>query len=87
MKDPAKYFETLKAAQADADRTGADYGLEYNRYSGYRYFRLPAKTYRAGHELRCQVVTCSDLDRCLPGHGPCAIDRNPAATYHGGPRG
>ncbi len=33
-------------------------------------FTLPARQFRSCSELRCEVVSCSDLFRCPPGHGP-----------------
>jgi hypothetical protein len=80
-------YEDVKAeAQKLADATGFDVGLEANPYTGYSCFMLPQKTHRHGHELRCEVVHCTDLAKCRPGHGPLAVDPNPAPTYHGGPR-
>lgn len=76
----ALYFTTYEAAvqeaQERADCEGADWGLESNEYppgSGrkhYSVFRLPPRSQRFGHELRCEVRSPSDLKRCLPGHGP-----------------
>jgi len=67
-----QYAQARSEAQAAADRTGFDYGIEHNAlFKDYRVFMLPQKTNRRGHELRCEVVSCSDLAGCRPGHGPC----------------
>lgn len=64
-----KYDEVRAMAQARANETGFDHGVEKTSY-GYRYFLLPEKRNRFGHELRCEVVMCENLDCCQPGHGP-----------------
>lgn len=71
------YIEAKAAAQAAADADGFDRGLElmqlYKRRSEhdyYRVFMLPEKRNRYGFELRCEVVMCSDLNRCRQGRGP-----------------
>lgn len=65
-------YQKIRAeAQARANRTGVDHGVE--KLNGkFRYFMLPGKRFRTGHELRCEVVHPEDLSKCLPGHGPCA---------------
>ena len=69
--DRTSYREVRAAAQADADRDGFDRGVE-KLGSEYTYYILPQKQNRYGHELRCEVVMCSDLSRCARGHGPMA---------------
>ena len=75
FKDPA---EARAYAQREADADGMDRGLEklpdYPSGVRYRVFLLPGKHERAGHELRCEVVMCSDLRKCPPGYGPEAPD-------------
>jgi hypothetical protein len=65
------YSEVRAKAQAEADADGFDRGLE-KFYDGYSYRMLPEKRNRCGHELRCEVVMCSTLSKCQPGHGPMA---------------
>jgi hypothetical protein len=62
------YEEIARQAQSEADRTGADQGVE-KLGSEYRTFGLPQAKNRYGHELRCEVRHCTDLSRTLPGHG------------------
>lgn len=68
------YIEAHKLAQREADADGFDRGLEVLRVKGqpdnWHVFMLPARHHRQGHETRCEVVMCSDLARCRPGHGP-----------------
>jgi hypothetical protein len=60
-------------AQAKANEFGYDYGIEGNDlFRSWHVFMLPGKGSRFGHELRCEVVSCMQLDRCKPGHGPGA---------------
>lgn len=67
----AKYEACRAEAQALADSTGFDRGLEANDlFKSFRHFGLPNRENRTGHELRCEVVMCSDLSKCKPGHGP-----------------
>ena len=63
------YAEVKREAQTLADETGFDYGIDGASAFGYRLFMLPRKENRNGHELRCEVVWCSDLSRQQPGHG------------------
>jgi hypothetical protein len=63
------YDEAKKTARAKADEFGYDYGVAKNAF-GYSAFMLPQKRNRCGHELRCEVVSCTDLAKCQPGHGP-----------------
>ena len=68
-----KYKIARAKAQALADESGCDQGLEANDYAkDYLTCRLPRKENRYGYELRCEVVYPSDLSRCQPGHGPLA---------------
>lgn len=71
MKD---YAEARALAQAGADADGMDRGLEalpdYPSGINYHVFLLPDRRHRCGHELRCEVVMCSDLKKCRPHHGP-----------------
>jgi hypothetical protein len=63
-------YETAKAeAQAKADKTGFDYGVEADAL-GYRNFMLPRKENRYGFARRCEVVHCSVFSKIQPGHGP-----------------
>jgi hypothetical protein len=71
-----EYDEARAVAQREADADGMDRGLErmpdYTGRGGhvYRVFLLPGRHERCGHELRCEVVMCSDLRKCRPWHGP-----------------
>lgn len=57
-------------AQVMANNSGFDYGIEKNPIFGtYSAFMLPRKINRSGHELRCEIVTCSDINRMQTGHG------------------
>jgi hypothetical protein len=69
--DDTKYRLARDAAQALANASGYDYGLERNAF-GWSAFMLPMRKNRYGHELRCEVVHPERLDACKPGHGPCA---------------
>ena len=67
MKDD---YEKVRAkAQTSANETGFYYGIERNAF-GFTCFMLPRRENRCGHELRCEVVSCEDLKKCQPGHGP-----------------
>lgn len=65
-------YQTARAeAQAKANATGFDHGLERNDlFKSFRVFMLPRRENRCGHELRCEVVSPERLDACQPGHGP-----------------
>lgn len=66
-----EYQEARRQAQAIANQTGFDVGLERNELFGTWSWRmLPAAQYRAGHELRVEVVSCENLEKCQKGHGP-----------------
>lgn len=68
----AEQYKAVKTeAQAQADSTGRDFGIEWNSvFNYYRSFSLPQKKNRYGFELRCEVVYCTDLSKCAEGHGP-----------------
>lgn len=67
----ARYLEQRAEAQAKANLTGHDYGLCRNDvFRDFSVFMLPQRQHRFGHELTCEVVSCTDLSRCPPGHGP-----------------
>lgn len=67
----AKYIAARAAAQAEANADGFDRGLERNDlFKSFSYRMLPAKQFRCGHELRCEVVSCEILSKCQEGHGP-----------------
>jgi hypothetical protein len=71
MTKESNYLEVKKAAQALADETGFDVGIELNPdFMYYRSFLLPRKEHRCGFELYCEVVHCTDLTKCQVGHGP-----------------
>ncbi len=72
-----QYADARAEAQAKADETGFDYGLEWNDVFGqFHIFGLPQVQNRFGHELRCEVVYPTLLERCQPGHGPMARGLN-----------
>lgn len=57
-------------AQARANATGRDIGLEANAlFKTWNSFVLPAAQYRNGHELRCEVVHPERIADTKPGHG------------------
>jgi hypothetical protein len=79
----ALYAAARAEAQAIANTTGCDRGLEWNELMGYwRHFGLPNATNRTGHELRCEVVSCEVWERVQPGHGgkPENLDTRIAAA-------
>jgi len=80
-KDPSAWLQTdlgrsryqaaREEAQKKANSLGMDVGLEANHlFKEFSSFLLPAKQYRAGHELRCEVVHPEKLETTQPGHGP-----------------
>jgi hypothetical protein len=74
MKIDKDYMVVRDWAQAQADETGFDYGIEYNAsFFEFRAWMLPGRKFRSGHELRCEVVSCTTLSKCRSGHGPEAI--------------
>jgi len=67
----AVYTQRRAEAQARANKTGFDHGLEANElFKDYIVFVLPRRENRYGHELRCEVVSCENMTTCQPGHGP-----------------
>lgn len=70
--DHAAYLVVRAEAQRKADAYGFDYGIDRNAF-GFRCFMLPQRKNRYGHELNCEVVSCSDLSKCQHGHGPNAV--------------
>lgn len=65
------YQDAKNSTQSKADATGIDHGIEFNPiFKDYSVKMLPGKRFRRGWELRCEVVYCSDLSRCVKGHGP-----------------
>lgn len=59
-------------AQARANALGCDVGLEANDlFRTWHTFLLPARQYRQGHELRCEVVMPERIETTQPGHGAC----------------
>lgn len=63
-------YKSVRAeAQKQADELGFDFGVERDAF-GFRSFMLPRRENRYGHEVRCEVVSCSNLAKCQPGHGP-----------------
>jgi hypothetical protein len=66
----SKYCVAKAGAQKAADEDGFDRGLESNElFRSFRFFMLPQKQNRCGHELRCEVVMCSSDERMQKGHG------------------
>lgn len=59
-------------AQKIADETGYDLGISKDCFGEFSYFFLPRKENRFGRDLACEVVHPTNLDKCKPGHGPCA---------------
>lgn len=87
------YAECRAKAQAHADLTGTDVGIELLWNGGHpglvswSWFGLPQKHHRYGHETTCEVVHPTDVTRTQPGHGYAAT-RPPSPVgpdYHGGP--
>lgn len=67
----AAYVVKRAEAQALANQHGYDVGLQVNELFKYwSTHALPRRENRAGWELQCEVVSCENLDRCQPGHGP-----------------
>ncbi len=72
-KKDATYAAARAKAQAAANVTGIDHRLEWlGDLSGWAVSMLPEKYARYGFEASCEVVSCEDLSRCQPGHGPLA---------------
>lgn len=67
----AKYAILKAAAQARADATGYDVGIEvFDTTKTVHMFGLPQRWNRFGRDAVCEVVVCSDMSKCMPGHGP-----------------
>ena len=62
------YAEAKAIAQGAADDTGFDYYVEKDAF-GYHFGMLPQRKHRFGHELRAEVVSCTDYNKIQPGHG------------------
>jgi hypothetical protein len=70
----AAYIASRATAQGIANRTGFDIGIECNElFRTWNTWTLPMRKNRCGHELTCEVVSCENLDRCQPGHGPRGV--------------
>jgi hypothetical protein len=71
-KKDATYQAAREVAQKKANDYGFDFGLEWlgGGLAGWHTFMLPGKSFRQGHETRCEVVMCEDLSKRQPGHGP-----------------
>lgn len=63
------YKEAAADAQRRADETGRDHGISKDAFGGFGVFALPAKPFRFGRDLACEVRSCTSFDRMLPGHG------------------
>lgn len=68
-RDAEDYRVCRAMAQRLANEDGMDRGVERHAF-GWHRFLLPQRKYRQGHELSCEVVSCENLTRCAPGHGP-----------------
>lgn len=69
----AKYKAARAEAQAAADATGFDHGIERNDLMRcFSVMMLPKRENRYGYETRVEVVSPSRLADCRPGHGPLA---------------
>ena len=67
----AFYLGARALMQAAANADGFDRGIEANDVMRiWTTFMLPRRENRRGFELRCEVVSCEDLAKCQPGHGP-----------------
>ena len=73
----AAYEAARAEAQARADASGLDVGIEISDTCqvstpviNVRF--LPQKKNRNGYNAFAEVVMCSDLAKCMPGHGPLA---------------
>lgn len=66
-----KYQAARAEAQKLANESGFDYRLERNDpFKTFMIGMLPARKNRYGFETRCEVVSCENLSKCQPGHGP-----------------
>jgi hypothetical protein len=69
----AKYHAARAEAQARANATGMDHGIEANDlFKTFTVRTLPRKENRSGHELQVEVVMPEDIRKAQPGHGPLA---------------
>lgn len=66
------YSEARRDAQQKADETGYDHGVAKDAFGEYGVRMLSRWEHRFGSDLRCEVVSCSTLANCKPGHGPMA---------------
>lgn len=81
----AAYAEARREAQAKADATGHDHGIEPNDlFKSWHVFMLPMAQNRCGHELRCEVVHPTRLDKTMIGHGPESTRTEITKVYNGG---
>jgi hypothetical protein len=69
MKHNDNYREVRAEAQAKANATGFDHGVERDAF-GFRCFMLPARENRCVFERQCEVVHCEQVEDTQPGHGP-----------------
>ena len=78
-----KYKAARAEAQRKADEFGYDQGLEANDlFQSFHVFMLPSAKHRCGHELRCEVVHPTNLDKCKPGHGPAVTREEIRKVYN-----
>ena len=67
------YTTAKREAQRMADATGLDVGVSWQELTQeYRVSLLPGVNSRFGCERTCEVVHCTNLAKCRPGHGPLA---------------
>lgn len=67
----AAYTEARAKAQEQCNADGYDRGIEANDlFRQWHVFMLPQRNNRAGHELRCEVISCERINHCATGHGP-----------------
>lgn len=68
-----KYHAARADAQRRANETGFDHMVLANDlFKSFDVSMLPGKKHRSGSELRGEVVSCENLAKCHPGHGPLA---------------
>jgi hypothetical protein len=74
MTDYKTHEEARAEAQRLSNQDGYDRGLRFNPiFKTYYVFGLPQAQNRYGASERdCEVVSCTDLAKCKPGHGPMA---------------
>lgn len=79
-----KYDDAKKFAQAKANETGRDFGLELNKlFKEYIVFGLPNACNRTGHELRCEVVHPDNIETTSKGHGYEETRKQPCGWHYG----